>query len=59
MKPFPHDSKMNFIHLVLSLAILHKWEVHQMDVKSSILHGYLQEIIYMERPLAMFRMTMV
>ena len=41
---------MNSIHLVLSLATSFKWEVHQIDVKSSFLHGYLHEEIYMEQP---------
>jgi hypothetical protein len=41
---------MNSIHLVLFLASSNKWEVHQMDVKSSFLHGDLQEEIYMEKP---------
>jgi hypothetical protein len=40
---FSPVAKMNSIHLVLSLVASHKWEVHQMDVKSSFLHGYLQE----------------
>jgi hypothetical protein len=44
-------AKMNFICLVLSLVCSHKWEVHQMDVKSTFLHGDLQEEIYMEQPL--------
>jgi hypothetical protein len=35
-------AKMNFIHLILALATSHKWEVHQMDFKSSLLHGDLQ-----------------
>jgi hypothetical protein len=43
-------AKMNSIHLVFSLATSHKWEVHQMDVKSSFLHGDFQEGIYMEQP---------
>ena len=41
---------MNSIRLVLSLAALHNWEVHQMDVKSSFLHGDLHEEIYIEQP---------
>jgi hypothetical protein len=41
---------MNSICLVLALAASHKWEVHQMDVKSAFLHGDLQEEIYMEQP---------
>jgi hypothetical protein len=41
---------MNSICLVLALATSHKWEVHQMDVKSAFLHGDLKEEIYMEQP---------
>jgi hypothetical protein len=47
---FSPVAKMNSICLVLSLATSHKWEVHQMDVKSSFLHGDLKEEIYMEQP---------
>jgi hypothetical protein len=47
---FAPVAKMNSIHLVLSLATSHKWEVHQMDVKSAFLHGDLKEEIYMEQP---------
>eukprot|EP00253_Pinus_taeda_P017786 PITA_17786 len=43
-------SKMNSIHLVLSLVASFKWEVHQMDVKYAFLHGDLHEEIYMEQP---------
>ena len=43
-------TKMNSMHRVLSLAALHNWKVHQMDVKFSFLHGDLQEEIYMEQP---------
>eukprot|EP00253_Pinus_taeda_P025290 PITA_25290 len=41
---------MNSIFLVLSLASSFKREVHQMDVKSTFLHGDLHEEIYMEQP---------
>eukprot|EP00253_Pinus_taeda_P008424 PITA_08424 len=41
---------MNSICLVLSLAASFKWEVHQMDVKSTFLHGDFHEEIYMEQP---------
>lgn len=33
--------KMNFVRLILSLATLFKWSVHQMDVKSAFIHGDL------------------
>jgi hypothetical protein len=47
---FSHVAKMNSIHLVLALVASNKREVHQMDVKSTFLHGDLQEEIYMEQP---------
>jgi hypothetical protein len=40
---FASVAKMNYIRLVLALVASHKWEVHQMEVKSTFLHGYLQE----------------
>ena len=46
---FPPVAKMNSISLVLSLAALHNWEVHQMDGNFALLHGNLQEEIYMEQ----------
>ena len=47
---FAPVAKMSSICLVLSLAALHNWEFHQMDVKSAFLHGDLHEEIYMEQP---------
>eukprot|EP00253_Pinus_taeda_P011894 PITA_11894 len=44
-------AKMNYVRLVLSLAASFKWEVHQMDVKSTFLHGDFHEEIYMEQPI--------
>ena len=40
---FTPVAKINSIHLVLSLAASHKWEVHQMDVKYAFFHRDLQE----------------
>jgi hypothetical protein len=40
---FSPIAKRNSICLVLSLVASHKWEVHKMYVKSSFLHGDLQE----------------
>jgi hypothetical protein len=36
--------------LLLALATLEDWEIHQMDVKSVFLNGLLDEEIYMEQP---------
>ena len=47
---FSPVTKMNSIHLVLSLAASYKWEFHQMDVKLAFLHGDLHEEMYMEQP---------
>ena len=38
---FAPIAKMNSIRLILSLAALHNWEAHQMDVQSTFLHGDL------------------
>eukprot|EP00253_Pinus_taeda_P028579 PITA_28579 len=43
IETFSPVSKMNSIRLVLSRAASFKWEVHQMDVKSTFLHGDLHE----------------
>eukprot|EP00253_Pinus_taeda_P001717 PITA_01717 len=50
IETFSPVAKMNYIHLVLSLVASFKWEVHQMDVKSTFLHGDLHEEIYVEQP---------
>jgi hypothetical protein len=36
--------------LILALAALEDWEIHQIDVKSVFLNGLLEEEIYMEQP---------
>ncbi len=38
------------LRLLLALAALEDWEIHQMDVKSVFLHNNLDEKIYMEQP---------
>src|SRR5712671_2294668 len=38
------------LRLLLALAALEDWEIHQMDVKSAFLNGVLNEEIYMEQP---------
>jgi hypothetical protein len=47
---FSSVAKMNSIRLVLSLTASQGWSVYQMDVKSTFLHGDLDEEIYMEQP---------
>ena len=38
------------LRLLLALAILEDWEIHQLDVKSAFLNGVLDKEIYMEQP---------
>ncbi|KAD5802911.1 hypothetical protein E3N88_14271 [Mikania micrantha] len=39
------------IRTVLSIALLHGWDINQLDVKNAFLHGTLNETIYMHQPL--------
>ena len=42
--------KMSSIRVVLGLAISMNLEIEQLDVKTTFLHGDLDEEIYMEQP---------
>jgi hypothetical protein len=42
-------AKMDSIRLELYIVVANGWEVHQMDVKNSFLHGDVSEEIYMEQ----------
>jgi hypothetical protein len=42
--------KMDSIHLELTIVTTKGWEVYQMDVNNSFLHGDLSKEIYMEHP---------
>ena len=41
---------MDQVRTVLANAAQNKWHVHQMDVKSAFLNGYLEEKVYVEQP---------
>jgi hypothetical protein len=43
-------ARFESLRLLLALAALENWEIHQMDVKSAFLNGVLNEEIYMEQP---------
>src|SRR5258708_34050091 len=47
---FSPVARFESLRLLLVLAVLENWEIHQMDVKSAFLNGVLNEEIYMEQP---------
>ena len=48
---FAPIARYTSIRLVLDLAAVMKWKVHQMDVKVALLNGVVEEEVYMEHPL--------
>jgi hypothetical protein len=47
---FSPVARFESLRLLLALAALEDWEIHQMDIKSAFLNGLLDEEIYMEQP---------
>jgi hypothetical protein len=47
---FSPVARFESLRLLVALAALEDWEIHQMDVKSAFLNGLLDEEIYMEQP---------
>jgi hypothetical protein len=48
---FSPVARFESLRLILALATLEDWEIHQMDVNSAFLHGELDEEIFMEQPI--------
>lgn len=40
--------RLAIVRIILSLAAMHGWRLHQLDVKDVFLHGCLVEEVYME-----------
>jgi len=38
--------KLATVRTVLSLALSHRWPIHQLDIKNAFLHGNLTEMVY-------------
>ena len=43
-------TRISSIRTLIAIAAIHNLEIHQMDVKTAFLNGYLDEEIYMEQP---------
>jgi hypothetical protein len=48
---FAHVAKMATMRVVIAVAASRGWLLHQMDVKNALLHGELQEKVYLDQPL--------
>ena len=47
---FAPVARLDTVRLVLAIAAQHSWKVHQMDVKSAFLNGFLEEEVYVKQP---------
>ncbi|KAG8485650.1 hypothetical protein CXB51_018843 [Gossypium anomalum] len=50
METFAIVARLDTIRLLIALAAQKQWKIHQLDVKSAFLNGFLEEEIYIDQP---------
>lgn len=43
-------AKMPTVHILLTIIVHHTWEVHQLDISNSFLHGSIDTTVYIKQP---------
>jgi hypothetical protein len=49
-KTYSLVARMTIVKVIIAMAIIKGWSLHQMDVNNVFLHGDLQKEVYMEEP---------
>jgi hypothetical protein len=47
---FSHVARYTSIRVIISLALVFNWKLHQMDVKTAFLNGEVEQEVYIEQP---------
>lgn len=47
---FAPTGKLSSLRLLVAMAAIHRWDIHQMDAVTAFLNGLLVDEIYLEQP---------